>query len=336
MESKKHGQDNLRAAKMKAVILDADTLGNDDVSLAPLTGQPLQWNVYEASDPEQVAARLANADVVLTNKVIIGAKEMDSAPGLRYIGVLATGTNVVDLEAASARGVVVSNVTNYGTGSVVQHTWAMILALATRLPDYNVAALDGSWSSSGRFCLMDYPVMELAGKTLGIIGYGQLGRAVAEIGRAFGMQVNVASLPWRHDDQPGRVPLETLLREVDVLSLHCPLTDETRGLIGRRQLAMMKSQALLINCARGGLVDEAALAEALEDGEIAGAGVDVLAEEPPVNGNPLLNPELPNLIVTPHSAWVARESRQRLVQQAADNLRAFLAGHPVNVVNKKE
>ncbi len=318
---------------MKAVILDADTLGSGDISLAPLTGQPLQWNVYENSEPSQVAAHLANAEVVLTNKVVIGGEEMDAAPGLRYIGVLATGTNVVDLEAATSRGVVVSNVTNYGTGSVVQHTWAMILALVTRLPDYNVAALDGSWASSGRFCLMDYPVAELAGKTLGIVGYGQLGRGVAEIGRAFGMNVCVASLPWRHGDQSGRVPLDTLLREADVLTLHCPLTEETRGLIGRRQLAMMKPQALLINCARGGLVDEQALAEALEDGEIAGAGVDVLSEEPPVNGNPLLNPALPNLIVTPHSAWVALESRQRLVQQAGDNLRAFLTGQPVNVVN---
>ncbi|WP_461481635.1 2-hydroxyacid dehydrogenase [Porticoccus sp.] len=320
---------------MKAVLLDANSLGSGDVSLAPITGLPLQWSVHASSGPGQVAERIAEAEIVLTNKAPIGAAELAAAPKLRYIGVLATGTNVIDLQAASERGVLVSNVSGYGTGSVAQHTWALILALTTRLPDYNVAALDGRWAASGNFCLLDFPVMELAGKTLGIVGYGQLGKAVAEIGRAFGMAVKVASLPWRHGDAAGRVPLDQLLREADVLSLHCPLTEETRGLIGRRQLAMMKNSALLINCARGGLVDEQALAEALEDGEIAGAGVDVLSEEPPVNGNPLLNPELPNLIVTPHCAWGARESRQRLIRQVADNLRGFLAGAPANVVNQQ-
>ncbi|WP_461519216.1 D-2-hydroxyacid dehydrogenase [Porticoccus sp.] len=320
---------------MKAIILDADTLGTGDASLAPITGLPLQWTVYGHTEANQVVERIAGADIVLTNKAPIGETELAAAPALRYIGVLATGTNVIDLKAASEHSVLVSNVIGYGTGSVAQHTWALILALTTRLPDYNVAALDGRWAASRNFCLMDFPVAELAGKTLGIVGYGQLGKAVAEIGRAFGMAVNVAGLPWRHGEAADRVPLDKLLREVDVLSLHCPLTEETRGLIGRRQLAMMKSSALLINCARGGLVDEQALADALEDGEIAGAGVDGLTEEPPVNGNPLLNPELPNLIVTPHSAWVARESRQRLIQQVADNLRGFLAGNPVNVVNGK-
>ncbi|MEZ5529519.1 MAG: D-2-hydroxyacid dehydrogenase [Porticoccaceae bacterium] len=320
---------------MKAVILDADTLGSGDVDLSRITDLPLQWAVYDRTDAGQVAERMAGAEVVLTNKAPIGAVELDGAPGLRYIGVLATGTNVVDLEEAAARGVVVSNVTGYGTGSVVQHTWALILALTTHLPDYNVAALDGRWAASHNFCLLDFPVTELAGKTLAIVGYGQLGKAVAGVGHAFGMQVKVAALPWRHGGGGGRVPFDQLLREADVLTLHCPLTEETRGLIGRRQLAMMKSSALLINCARGGLVDEQALAEALEDGEIAGAGVDVLSEEPPVNGNPLLNPDLPNLIVTPHSAWVAKEARQRLIDQVADNLREFLAGNPVNVVNRK-
>jgi glycerate dehydrogenase len=320
---------------MKAVILDADTLGSGDVDLSRITDLPLQWTVYDRTAAGQVAERMAGAEVVLTNKAPIGSAELDGAPGLRYIGVLATGTNVVDLEEAAARGVVVSNVTGYGTGSVVQHTWALILALTTHLPDYNVAALDGRWAASHNFCLLDFPVAELAGKTLGIVGYGQLGKAVAAVGRAFGMQVKVAALPWRRGGGGERVPFEQLLREADVLTLHCPLTEETRGLIGRRQLAMMKSGALLINCARGGLVDEQALAEALEDGEIAGAGVDVLSEEPPVNGNPLLNPDLPNLVVTPHSAWVAKEARQRLIDQVADNLREFLAGNPVNVVNRK-
>jgi len=320
---------------MKAVILDAETLGPGDVDLSPITDVPLQWAVFDHSAPAQVAERVAGAEIVLTNKAPVGVPELEAAPSLCYIGVLATGTNIVDLPAATERGVQVSNVTGYGTGSVAQHTWALILALTTRLPDYNRAALDGRWANSRHFCLMDFPVAELAGKTLGIVGYGQLGRAVAEIARAFGMTVKIASLPWRHGTSTDRVPLDRLLEEVDVLSLHCPLTEETRGLIGRRQLAMMKPSALLINCARGGLVDERALAEALEDGEIAGAGVDVLSEEPPVHGNPLLDPDLPNLILTPHSAWVARESRQRLVQQVADNLRAFLAGSPINIVNRQ-
>jgi glycerate dehydrogenase len=219
---------------------------------------------------------------------------------------------------------------------VVQHTWALILALTTKLPDYNLAALDGRWAESPFFCLMDFPVNELEGKTLGIVGYGELGKKVADIGCAFGMEVQVATLPWRHGDNTGgqvdRMPFDQLLAKADVISLHCPLTEETRNLIGRKQLAMMKSTALLVNCARGGIVNEQALVEALEDGVIAGAGVDVLTEEPPKNGNPLLNPEIPNLIVTPHSAWVARESRQRLIVQVAENIKAFLAGEPSNVV----
>jgi glycerate dehydrogenase len=315
---------------MKGVILDADSLGSQDVDLRPITDLPLSWTVYGNTEPTELVERIAGAEVVLTNKVLIGPADL--TPGLRYIGVLATGTNVVALDTANARGIVVTNVTGYGTGSVVQHTWSLILALTTRLADYNIAALDGRWADSRTFCLLDYPVAELAGKTLGIIGYGRLGQGVAEIGRAFSMRVDIASLPWRQGGSVARIPLDRLLCEADVVSLHCPLTEETHHLIGRRQLAMMKPSALLINCARGGLVDEQALADALEDGEIAGAGVDVLTEEPPVNGNPLLNPDLPNLIVTPHSAWVAREARQRLITLAADNLRSYLAGSPVNQV----
>lgn len=317
---------------MKGVILDADSLGPSDVDLGPITGLPLNWTLYGTSQPDEVAERIADADIVLTNKAPIGETELAAAPSLRYIGVLATGTNVIDLTATDARGVVVTNVVGYGIASVVQHTWALILALTTKLPDYNVAALDGSWSDSPFFCLLDFPVSELAGKTLGIVGYGQLGKKVAEIGRAFGMDVQVAALPWRHAANADRMPFDQLLTKADVLSLHCPLTEETRHLIGRKQLAMMKSSALLVNCARGGIVDEQALVEALEDGVIAGAGVDVLTEEPPKQAHPLLNPDIPNLIVTPHSAWVAKESRQRLIVQVAENLQAFLAGKPCHQV----
>ncbi len=317
---------------MKGVILDADSLGPDDVDLGPVTRLPVEWTLYGSSKREQVAERIADAAIVLTNKAPIGAAELVAAPGLRYIGVLATGTNVIDVAAASASNVLVSNVVGYGSASVVQHTWAFILALTTRLPDYNVAALDGRWAESPFFCLQDFPVRELAGKTLGIVGYGQLGRGVAEVGKAFGMEVKIASFLWRHGDDPERVPFDSLIATADVISLHCPLTEETRNLIGRRELAKMKSTALLINCARGGIVDEQALVDALEDGVIGGAGFDVLSEEPPINGNPLLNQEVPNLIVTPHSAWVARESRQRLIDQVAENIQAFLAGKPCRVV----
>jgi len=317
---------------MKGVILDADSLGPDDVDLGPVTRLPVEWTLYGSSKREQVAERIADAAIVLTNKAPIGAAELVAAPGLRYIGVLATGTNVIDVAAASASNVLVSNVVGYGSASVVQHTWAFILALTTRLPDYNVAALDGRWAESPFFCLQDFPVRELAGKTLGIVGYGQWGRGVAEVGKAFGMEVKIASFLWRHGDDPERVPFDSLIATADVISLHCPLTEETRNLIGRRELAKMKSTALLINCARGGIVDEQALVDALEDGVIGGAGFDVLSEEPPINGNPLLNQEVPNLIVTPHSAWVARESRQRLIDQVAENIQAFLAGKPCRVV----
>jgi len=324
---------------MKGVILDVDSLGSGDVDLGPITGLPLSWDIYGTSQPEEIVERIADAEIVLTNKAPIGKAELLAAPELKYIGVLATGTNVIDLNATKAKGVVVTNVVGYGAASVVQHTWALILALTTKLPDYNVAALDGRWSESPFFCLLDFPVNELSGKVLGIVGYGQLGRKVADIGRAFGMEVQVASLPWRHGDNPGgqvdRMPFDQLLAKADVISLHCPLTEETRNLIGRKQLAMMKNSALLVNCARGGIVDEQALADALEDGVIAGAGVDTLTEEPPKNGNPLLNLDIPNLIVTPHSAWVAKESRQRLIAQVAENIQAFLAGEPTNVVKDK-
>lgn len=320
---------------MKGVILDADSLGPSDVDLGSITGLPIEWTIYNTSQPEEIVDRIADAEVVLTNKAPIGQAELSVAPGLKYIGVLATGTNVIDLNATKAKGVVVTNVVGYGTASVVQHTWALILALTTKLPDYNVAALDGRWAESPFFCLLDFPVNELSGKTLGIVGYGQLGRKVADIGCAFGMDIQVAALPWRHANDTDRMPFDQLLAKADVLSLHCPLTEETRNLIGRKQLAMMKNSALLVNCARGGIVNEQALVEALEDGVIAGAGVDVLTEEPPKNGNPLLNPEIPNLIVTPHSAWVAKESRQRLIVQVAENIQAFLAGKPSNIVEGK-
>ncbi len=322
----------------KGVILDADSLGTDDLDLSLITNLPIDWKIYSASAPPQVAGRIAKADFVVTNKAPIGEVELSAAAGLKLIAVAATGVNVIDLDRARDRGVSVCNCTGYGTASVVQHTFALILALTTHLLDYRRDALGGRWSKSPFFCLMDYPVQELAGKTLGIIGYGELGRGVANIGRAFGMTVKVAALPGRtYDNRTAiqgspRIPLHELLPQTDVLSLHCPLTPETKKLIGASQLLAMRNNAILINTARGGIVDEQALANALCDGHIGGAGIDVLSEEPPRHGNPLLNPDIPNLIVTPHSAWISRESRQRLVNQLADNIQAFLKGEPQNVV----
>ena len=315
---------------MNGVILDCDSLG-DNLDLSPITSLGIDWDIYPVTRPEQTAARIASAELVLTNKVVLGRTELHSAPNLRYIGVLATGTNVIDLTTAQLRNIVVTNVTGYGTASVVQHVFALMLSLTTRLSDYNSAAVDGRWAKSPFFCLLDFPVQQLAGKTLGIIGYGSLGQGVARVADAFGMKVKIAELPNRNHGDTSRVPLQELLPQADVLSLHCPLTPETENLIGPAELALMKPSALLINCARGGIVDEIALAEALKTGKLGGAGVDVLTEEPPVHGNPLLDPNIPNLIVTPHSAWAAQESRQKLVDIAAENIQTFLQGNPENI-----
>ena len=314
----------------QGVLLDTDTFGVDDLDLAALYGLPIHWQSYGTSAPEQVAERLRGAHFVVTNKAPIGPQELAAAPELRMIAVAATGTNVIDIAATRNAGVVVSNCVAYGSNSVVQHTMALLLALNTRVLDYHRDTLAGSWQNSPIFCRLDYPVEELAGKILGIVGYGELGRGVARIAEAFGMTVKVASLPGR--EQPGRTPLTELLPQLDVLSLHCPLTEQTHNLIGADELVAMKSNALLLNVARGGIVHEQALADALRNGEIAGAAVDVLTQEPPVDGNPLLAEDIPNLIVTPHCAWGSRGARQTLLDQVAENIKRFLAGEPKRLV----
>ena len=270
----------------------------------------------------------------MTNKTVVDAATLSQAPNLKLITLPATGTNVVDLVAASEQGVVVCNAVNYGTASVVQHVWALILALTTNLQSYSRGVMDGSWGESEMFCLLQYPVRELECKTLGIVGAGDLGRGVAKIAQAFGMQVIFAALPERNhlDDLP-RLALHELLPRVDILSLHCPLTPQTKGLISSAELALMKTSALLINTARGPLIDEPALKQALVKGEIAGAGLDVLSAEPPVGGNLLIDNAVPNLIITPHSAWIAAESRQRLMGQMVENISAFLEGKALRRVN---
>ncbi|MBK1885042.1 D-2-hydroxyacid dehydrogenase [Marinobacter sp. DY40_1A1] len=307
---------------MKAVFLDATTLGND-VDLTPIEQVAGGIVKHAATAPGEVLERIRGFDTVLVNKVVLTRAHIEQCPELKTIAVVATGLNNVDLKAAKDHGVRVLNVTNYGRSTVAQHTMALMLALATRLLDYDRDVRAGRWGKSDMFCLMDHPILELEGRTLGIIGYGDLGQGVAERAKAFGMKILLGARPGQpagETDGYPRIPLDELLSQVDVLSLHCLLTDETRNLIGARELQMMKPDALLINTSRGGLVDEQALADALRNGVIGGAGFDVLTEEPPQNGNPLLADGIPNLIVTPHSAWASREARQRIVEITAHNL----------------
>ena len=309
----------------RGVLLDLATINRGDVDLTALRGACDAWTLHEHTSREQTGGRIAGAEVVVTNKVVLDRDHLRSTPSLSLVCVAATGTNNVDLEAARELGIAISNVTAYATPAVVQHVFALMLAHATRLAEYQQAVRDGAWARSDQFCLLDYPIRELASLTLGIVGYGELGRGVAKVAEAFGMQVLVAQRPGG-PAEPGRLPLPDLLPRVDVLSLHCPLTETTRNLIGADELALMRPDALLINTARGGIVDERALADALRRGVIGGAAVDVLTVEPPRDGNPLLDPSIPNLIVTPHTAWASRESRQRLIDEVAENIRAFSGG----------
>jgi glycerate dehydrogenase len=304
-------------------------LGDLDLSALQAVLPGWRWQISVEAAP--MGERLAGAAVAVTNKVVLDAAAMAAAPGLRLICLAATGTNTVDLEAAGRAGIAVCNVRGYATAAVAQHVFALLLALSTRLLDYHQAVRAGRWQQSRQFCLLDFPIRELSGKTLGIVGYGELGRAVARLAGAFGMQVLVAQRAGGAPT-PERLPLAELLARVDVLSLHCPLTPQTRGLIGAAELALMRPDAVLVNTARGGIVDEVALARALRAGRLGGAGVDVLSLEPPRAGNPLLEADIPNLIVTPHSAWASREARQRLVEEIARNIAAFRRGEDRNRV----
>lgn len=310
---------------MLTVLLDRGSMDRGDLDFSALESVSPAWRSHEATEEAEVADRIADTTVAISNKVRLDDAALQGASRLRLICISATGTNHVDLDAAKRRGIAVCNVRGYATPSVVQHVFTLMLALSTRLPEYSRAVGEGRWQRDPQFCLLDYPIHEIAGKTLGIVGYGELGQAVAHVAEAFGMRIIVAQRPGV-PAVPGRVSLRELLPQVDVLSIHCPLTPETRGLIGVKELALMRPNALLLNTARGGIVDEAALAEALRAGRLGGAGVDVLSEEPPVHGNPLLARDVPNLIVTPHIAWASTEARQRLVDEVAENIRAFLSG----------
>ena len=314
-----------------AVLLDADTLG-PDLDLRALVSSVARCTVWPATTPAETAARIADADVVISNKVRLTADAIEAATRLKLILVAATGTNNVDLAAARARGITVCNCQNYGTESVAQHTLSLMLALATQLHGYARDVEHGVWSRQSNFCLLHRPITTLAGKRLLIIGYGHIGQRVAELARAFAMDVQIAQLPWR-PLQSGRVPLDTALPAADIVSLHCPQTAETEQLINRERLAKMKPGSWLINVARGGLIDERALLAALQTGPLGAAALDVLSVEPPPPSLPLLAAQLPNLLITPHTAWAAQPARQTLVNQLTENLQAYLAGKPVRAVN---
>lgn len=316
---------------MHGVFLDLASVHPSDLDLAALRGCLPRWQFHQHTRPEQVAERIKDAQVVVSNKVPLNAASIKASPGLRLICVAATGTNNIDLAAAGAANIVVSNARDYATASVTEHVFSLLLTLNRRLDAYRQRVRDGDWVRSPHFCLFDASIEELAGKRLGIIGYGVLGRAVATLARAFSMQVDVAQ---RLHDSPlaNRLPLQQILETCDVISLHCPLTEQTRGLIGEAQLRQMQNSALLINTARGGIVDEQALLHALQQGWIAGAGIDVLADEPPGESNALLRYDSPRLIVTPHIGWASRAARQRLIGEIATNITAFANGNPRNTV----
>ena len=315
----------------RAVFLDHSSLDLGDLDMAPLAAGFTELVLHGQTLPEQVIERLQGAQVAISNKVPLTAEVMSACPELKLILITATGTNNIDLHAARERGISVCNCQGYGTASVAQHTLLLLLALATRLPDYQRDVAAGLWQRSAQFCLLDHPITELAGKTLGVLGHGELGRAVAKLAEAFGMRVLLGQLPGR-PLREGYLPLNVLLPQVDALTLHCPLTEVTRNVIDAAELALLPRHALLINTARGGLINEQALADALRAGHLGGAALDVLSEEPPRHGNPLLASDIPRLIITPHSAWGSREARQRIVSQTAENALAFFSGAPQRVV----
>ena len=317
---------------MKAVFLDYESLDQHDLDLSALEASFDTLSLYPSTSPAQLLERVQHADVIISNKVIVDAATIQQCLNLKLILISATGTNNIDLIQARAQGIVVCNCQGYGTSAVAQHTLTLMLALATSLLQYDRAVQQGQWNTSPIFCLLDFPIVELEGKTLGILGYGELGQAVAKLAEAFGMKILVGSLPNRPSDST-RIPFATLLPQVDFLSLHCPLTEDTRDLIDAKAFDAMKPSAFLINCARGGIVNEQALADALVQGKIAGAATDVLTVEPPKEGNVLLDSHLPNLIVTPHSAWGSVDARQRIVKQMVENAEAFKAGQPIRQVN---
>lgn len=291
-----------------------------------------EWIEYEETDESQIVERLRHATIAICNKVALRGNTLSQLPELKLIAVAATGTDNVDLEYCRAHNIAVCNTRGYAVSSLPEHALTLMLALRRNLVAYRDDVRAGRWQEARKFCLLDHPIGDLRGTVLGIVGFGTLGRAMGELGRAIGMEVIVAERKQATSIRPGRTAFADVLRSSDVLSLHCPLTDETRDLIGADELSQMKRDALLINTARGGLIDDRALLEALKSGKIGGAGIDVLRVEPPRESNPLLDVDLPNLIVTPHNAWASKQAMQTLADQLIDNLEAFVRGEPQNLV----
>ena len=310
---------------MKAVLLDWATMG-PGLDISEMRALLPDLEIFDDTDDDQVAERIAGAEIVLGNKVLISESLFAGAPDMRFIGLTATGTDNIDLDAARKHGVAVANIRAYCSQSVAEHVFGCLLGLAHSLGPYAAGVRAGAWQQAENFCMLTHPINELSAMTLGIVGYGELGRHVARIARAFDMEVLIAARPGSRDVPEGRVSMAELLARADVVSLHCPLNSETQGLLGATEFAAMKKSALLINTARGGIVDSAALAAALADGEIAGAAVDVLPKEPPTEGDPLLDYEGDNLIVTPHIAWGTLTARQRAIDELTANIAAFLDG----------
>ena len=312
---------------MKIVILDGYTANPGDLSWAPLE-QFGELTVYERTAKEDILARIGEAEIVLTNKTPITREIIEAAPRMKYVGVLATGYNVVDLAAAREKNVIVTNIPAYSTDSVAQLVFALLLEICHHVGRHSDSVHAGKWSASRDFAFWDYPLVELAGKTIGIVGYGRIGKKVAEVARAFGMKV----IAWtRTPRDPECVSFDELLAQSDVISLHCPLFAETQNLINRETIAKMKDGVILINTSRGPVVNDADLREALLSGKVAYAGVDVATVEPIPADNPLLG--LDNVLITPHIAWATQEARARLVDIAIANVQAFASGKPVNVVS---
>ena len=316
---------------MKAVFLDFGTMGSglDLTGLEDVVGELV---IHDDTQPGEVAGRIADADIVFTNKIRLDAGLIEAAPRLRFIALTATGTDNIDTDCARAHGIGVANIRNYCTQSVVEHVFGVMLTLTHNLNRYQNAVRGGAWQRSRDFCMLDFPVRELSALTLGIVGYGALGQGVADKARAFGMRVLVSTRPGSDTVPDGRARFEDLLAEADVITLHCPLTDATRRLFSTAQFEGMKRDAILINTARGALVDSKALVDALGSGEIAAAAIDVLPTEPPVDGDPLLDYAGGNLILTPHIAWATDTARQNAIDELTANTRAFLAGEKRNRV----
>lgn len=315
---------------MQAVFLDKNSLDKNDLDFDSLLAISKNWQFYDSTENGLVKERTKHAEVIVSNKVVLDKAVISNAQNLKLICVAATGTNNVDIEFAKSKGIQICNVRAYGTNSVTQHVFTLLLMLMRNIPQYQTAVKRGDWQKSKEFCLLDYPIEDLTDKTMGIIGYGELGQGVAKVAEAFGMEVLIAQ--HKGKNKSASVPLNELLKRVDVLSLHCPLTDQTKNLISESELALMKPSSYLINMARGGIVDELALKAALIDGRLAGAAIDVLEEEPPKNSSPLLQLDLPQLIITPHIAWASRAARQNLLNQVAENIEQFYLGTPKNSV----